>query len=1607
MSFINNSDSDTLITGTADSDTIINSGNNVTINALEGDDTISNTADNVTITGGEGNDTITNSGENIVYIYNKGDGNDVINGFTESDTFIVNNGAYSITSSGDDVIVSVGDGYVTLKNAANLDDLNIMGNYDTLAATFVYALQQKTEAGYPIIAGLFFHPEEYHGFETLSSSFYEESETLTISSSDGLELTAYHYTPETPNDKWVILVHGYGHNHRHMNGFAMQYLQNNYQVLMVDQRAAGDSEGEWLTMGAAEGEDVALWTHKIAELNPNAKIVLHGVSMGAATAMLAAANPNLTNVTSLIEDCGYTQVIALVDIAKSFMTELQDPEFINWVSETSGILTGHKLTEAAPIDSIGSATMPSMFITGTADQVISPSMLDSLYTASGAEVKEIFTVEGATHGVSALTDSIGYGNAVFRFNAEAAGEGWVTSNVTNNISLRGTKYDDTITSSGKYVTITGGAGDDTITNSGSNNVYIYNSGDGNDVIVGFATNDTLTVDGAEYQVIISGSDKLVSIAGSENFITLKDSASITPKIAGTPFQRDRAGQEVVNPVAMIASGDATYYYESVARATNDADNNSTVTVIADSTETSTINTSKGLTIQFAESGLGVYSVTGGNFVSADNSTDAQFSVDSNRVTSNSNTLQLRNGATATLDGYEVTRISNRYSVIGNSFDNNISNSGERVTINAAEGNDSISNTGNNVSVTGGAGNDEIINVGDNVSIEGNDGDDYILSGGNNSSINAGAGNDTLLVTEDIATNELIEIEGGEGNDSIFAASIENNGELEIDGDEGNDIITVTHVSNKGLLEIDGDDGDDIISVTNIMDNSGKIDIEGDTGNDSIIIASLAADISINISGDAGNDSITLTANAPAAKSSKAYTVNGGEGNDTITSDGADVIYQYDSGDGNDVIIGFTDSDTLLIDGTQYRARTINEDFIVNVAEDANAIAAKDKATFIIADSKVVSVDGFAAISGLNNATVHATGNVTVNGANVQVTGDNDFNVIVSDTKTTGLANISAGASVEVANVNVTTDNNGEFKVGENLYTINDADNSVTFITGSNGAVENVTNFSGSLNTNSRNVTINGAALNTNDTDVTISSAGAGISQINGVGSGDVLSGDIDSARVSVTVTSADDTALWSLNNRTYTLTGDADGVLITGNRIDGLDNAASLEVGAAATYLVNNTPLDAKIGDTIIGTAEGSAYIFDPNNVPLDVSSMTDDEISAQVGISTEFATSETDTEKSAALINDASKLNGNMELALSNSDTTTAQTADFTNSTGKKKVTLTEGAQDIKFNDEGGNVAVIESDSAGEKNVTLGGGGDLVIVKDTKTPVNITGGTGKDTIVTAGNNVTVDLKGGATKIVPNGGNINLTNYDALTGAGIQIDEVSDIERAVQNGNINFGNGVVSLGSATVNLGSSESESTTVNLYDNQGRKQKVAYTHSDGGTIDTTNARENILLVGNNNSTKSNGSSLKSGAGNDMAFGGAGDYFDLGAGNNRVYLNSNRSSGSSGATVAMTATEGTTEVNGFNSGFDDNGDKLSINISSANVSFEGGKLSFNFGNASLILNFTGSSADLIEDNNFISESADLGEISPVTYEQGDYQNIYENPPDTISSGTQITFAKA
>ena len=136
---INNlhSASDVTLEGGDGNDKIFNNGNNASIKGGDGNDTITNDfAMFVTIEGGKGDDYITNDGDNNTFVYSNGDGNDVIYGFNDMSTLEISGGSYTTQRSGNDVIVTVGRGKITLKGAANID-LNIDETSSRVAGAFI------------------------------------------------------------------------------------------------------------------------------------------------------------------------------------------------------------------------------------------------------------------------------------------------------------------------------------------------------------------------------------------------------------------------------------------------------------------------------------------------------------------------------------------------------------------------------------------------------------------------------------------------------------------------------------------------------------------------------------------------------------------------------------------------------------------------------------------------------------------------------------------------------------------------------------------------------------------------------------------------------------------------------------------------------------------------------------------------------------------------------------------------------------------------------------------------------------------------------------------------------------------------------------------------------------------------------------------------------------------------------------------------------------------------------------------------------------------------------------------------------------------------------
>lgn len=238
------------------------------------------------------------------------------------------------------------------------------------------------------------------------------AEEWRIRSFDGLRLCGTHFQPEAESHRWAVLVHGYGLEQTYTWQFADRYLAEGYQVLTPDMRASGKSEGTYLTMGALESRDVEDWVKEIKKRDPAAKVVLHGVSMGAATVMLTAARP-IDGVVAAVEDSGYSDLLGLFDaefqrvLGVSLRPALELSDFI------CQRRVGFSFAQASPIEAAEKIHIPVLFIHSDVDKLVSYDMMEQLYAACPAADKAQYTAKGLPHGVAYQDQN--YFSTVFAF----------------------------------------------------------------------------------------------------------------------------------------------------------------------------------------------------------------------------------------------------------------------------------------------------------------------------------------------------------------------------------------------------------------------------------------------------------------------------------------------------------------------------------------------------------------------------------------------------------------------------------------------------------------------------------------------------------------------------------------------------------------------------------------------------------------------------------------------------------------------------------------------------------------------------------------------------------------------------------------------------------------------------------------------------------------------------------------------------------------------------------------------------------------------------------------------------------------------------------------
>ena len=215
------------------------------------------------------------------------------------------------------------------------------------------------------------------------------------------------------SSKYVLVCHGYTSKAKHMAGFVNKFYSLGYNVLAADARAHGDSEGTKIGMGWPERFDVIEWIKLIISWEPNAQIILHGVSMGAATVLMASGEELPENVKVIIADCGYTSEW---DEFKCEANALHIPWFpvLNAASVMSRLRDGYDFKQASALEQVKQSRIPTLFIHGSDDELVPYSMLDKLYSAAACE-KECLTVNGAGHALSSSVEPELYWNTVESF----------------------------------------------------------------------------------------------------------------------------------------------------------------------------------------------------------------------------------------------------------------------------------------------------------------------------------------------------------------------------------------------------------------------------------------------------------------------------------------------------------------------------------------------------------------------------------------------------------------------------------------------------------------------------------------------------------------------------------------------------------------------------------------------------------------------------------------------------------------------------------------------------------------------------------------------------------------------------------------------------------------------------------------------------------------------------------------------------------------------------------------------------------------------------------------------------------------------------------------
>ena len=536
----------TINTG-AGNDSVYNSGGICTINTGAGNDSVYNSGDMCTINTGAGNDLISlndYSEENVI-IYNSGDGNDKIYGFDGDDTLSISGGYYSTAKSGDNIIVTVGEGKITLVGAANLSEVNINGkktstpstetNKWTLSGTTAkYGTSSKTLVtvkGIKSIDGLSVSKKVV----TVNKSSLGTSK-VTIS--NGYTLKLADDVPKPTTKKAAFSLSGSTATYKSSYKTAGYTLASDGKSISYTKATTAKSLAT--IKGAASKSGLSISGNKITLKKSalNKKVTVSGgYEFNFASDYKSAMISGSSNADSITANGSKLSINAGKgnDTIKALGANISvyggaGADIFIYKAGKNGVITDYN-TE----DTISIAGGTAKVTTSGSDLIFTAD--NGKITVKGGKDKTVTYIDAggkktykSSNDSKIITLTDDYDKETYTMGDKLRTVD--ASAVELDIKITGNKYINKIVGGVGNDTLIGGKSNDTLTGGNGSDIFVYNNGDGNDLITDYAEEDKISISGDKVSNIKSkgsdiiftvGSGTITVVGGKDKLITYVDS----------------------------------------------------------------------------------------------------------------------------------------------------------------------------------------------------------------------------------------------------------------------------------------------------------------------------------------------------------------------------------------------------------------------------------------------------------------------------------------------------------------------------------------------------------------------------------------------------------------------------------------------------------------------------------------------------------------------------------------------------------------------------------------------------------------------------------------------------------------------------------------------------------------------------------------------------------------------------------------------------------------------------------------------------------------------------------------------------------------------------